>query len=170
MNFGQAAFGLKQVKLTDTAGSNPVFLPSAMMLHFTEKTANTKFVAEGVWIAARTMPVGVEWELEAGGISLDAYAKMTGRAATAVGTTPNRTVTMAGDAAVEFPYFRIYGQAVGDTGTDDIHCVIYRCKLQEIEGTFRNGEFWVSSCAGIGIDDSTFGLFQFVQHETKVSL
>ena len=170
MNFGQAAFGLKQVKLTDTAGSTPVFLPSAMMLHFTEKTMSTKFLADGLWIAGRTIPVGVEWELEAGGLSLEAYAKMTGRTATAVGTTPNRTVTMNADAGTEFPYFRIYGRALSDTGTDDVYCVLYRCKLQEIEGTFRNGEFWVSSCAGIGIDDSTFGLFQFVQHETKVSL
>lgn len=170
MNFGQAPFGLKQVKLTDTAGGTAVALPSAMMLHFTEKTMNTKFMADGIWVAARTIPVGVEWELEAGGISLDAYAKMTGRTATAVGTTPNRTVTMNADTGTEFPYFRIYGRAVGDIGTDDIYCVIYRCKVQELEGTFRNGEFWVSSCAGIGVDDSTLGLFQFVQRETGAAL
>lgn len=145
-------------------------LPSAMMLHFTEKTMNTKFVADGVWVAARTIPVGVEWELEAGGISLDAYAKMTGRTATAVGTTPNRTVTMNADTGTEFPYFRIYGRAVGDIGTDDIYCVIYRCKVQELEGTFRNNEFFITSCAGVGVDDSALGLFQFVQRETGAAL
>lgn len=169
MNFGQAAFGLRQVKLTDTAGGAVVYLPAAMMLHFTEKTQSADFAADGVWVAARTMPVGVEWELEAGGISLEAYAKMTGRTATAVGVAPNRTVTMNGDGGTDFPYFRIYGQAVDDV-TGDVHCVIYRCKVQEIEGTLRNGEFFVTSCAGIGVDDATNGLFQFVQHETKVAL
>lgn len=169
MNFGQAAFGLRQVKLTDTAGGTVVYLPAAMMLHFTEKTQSADFTADGVWIAARSMAVGVEWELEAGGISLEAYAKMTGRTATALGTTPNRTVTMNADTGTDFPYFRIYGRAVGD-GNDDVYCVIYRCKLQELEGTMRAGEFWVTSCAGIGVRDSSSGLFQFVQRETGATI
>lgn len=169
MNFGQAAFGLRQVKLTDTAGGTVVYLPSAMMLHFTEKTQSADFTADGVWVAARTIPVGVEWELEAGGISLEAYAKMTGRTAAQAGSTPNRTVTMVGDGGTDFPYFRVYGQAVDDV-TGDVHCVIYRCKVQELEGTLRNGEFFVTSCAGIGVEDTTNGIFAFVQHETKVAL
>lgn len=170
MNFGQAAFGLRQVKLTDTAGGAVVYLPAAMMLHFVEKTQSADFTADGVWVAARSMPVGVEWELEAGGISLEAYAKMTGRTATAVGVAPNRTVTLNGDTGTDFPYFRVYGRAVGDAGTDDVYCVIYRCKLQEIEGTLRQGEFFVASCAGIAVRDSTNGLFQFVQRETGAAI
>lgn len=169
MNFGQAAFGLRQLKLTDTAGANVVYLPSAMMLHFTEKTQSADFTVEGVWVAARSMSVGVEWEMEAGGISLEAYAKMTGRTAALAGSAPNRTVTMAGDGGTDFPYFRIYGQAVDDV-TGDIHCVLYKCKLQEIEGTMRGGEYWVSSCSGIAVEDATNGIFTFVQHETKVAL
>lgn len=170
MNFGQAVFGLRQLKLTDTAGANVVYLPSAMMLHFTEKTQSADFTAEGVWVAARSMSVGVEWEMEAGGISLEAYAKMTGRTAALAGSAPNRTVTMAGDGGTDFPYFRIYGRAVGDIGTDDIYCVLYRCKVQELEGTFRNGEYWITSCAGIAVEDSTNGLFTFVQRETGAAI
>lgn len=168
-SFGQVAFGLRQVKLTNSDGSGAVYLPTAMLLHFVEKSVSTEFSAEGQWIAARSISAGLEWELESGIIDLAAFAKLTGYSTVSGGLAPNRTITLSGATGTEYPYIRIYGRAVGE-GTDDIHCVIYRAKLQEIEGTFRTGQFWITSCAGIAVKDSSSGLYQFVQHETGVSL
>jgi hypothetical protein len=164
-----AAYGLRQLKLTDTAGGTAVSLPKAMVLHFTERVAATEFVAEGELVGLCAYTTGIDWEIEAGGISLAAWAKLTGRSAAAAGATPNQTLTLSANVGDAFPYVRIYGKALGD-GDDDVHCRIFRAKLVSLEGTFRNGEFWVSSCAGVGVKDLVNGAFEFVQHETAATL
>jgi len=169
VNYGEAVFGIREIKLTDADGTNVVVLPSGIVMHFTEQIQTEEFKAEDIRIAARSFTVGVNWELEAGGISLAAYAKLTGRTATPSGSTPNRLTTFNAVAGGEFPYLRVYGRALDDA-TRDIHCKIYRCKLTSIEGTFRQGQFWVTSCAGISVKDSSLGFYQFVQHETGVTL
>ena len=39
-----------------------------------------------------------------------------------------------------------------------------------IEGEFKDGEFWVTKCSGIAVDDSTNGVFDIVQNETAADL
>lgn len=164
------AFGLRQIKLTDTSGSNPITLPVAMTLRFVENIKSENFMAENVLVAAKAFTESVSWDLEHGAIILAAWAFMTGRTASAAGTTPNQTLTL--NAATEsFPYFRVYGKSVGDN-SDDIHCLIYRCKLTRIEGSFRDKEFWISKCSGVAVKSAANSnrFFQFVQHETEASL
>jgi len=168
--FGQAPFGLRELKIVSQDGTGAIALPVALMLHFTERVQKEEFTAEGVLVASRSFCVGLDWELEAGALDLAVYAKLTGRSAATAGITPNRTVTLDGNTGVDFPYVRIYGRAVGDAGTDDIHCKLFKAKLAAIEGTFRNGQFWVTSCAGVAVPDITFGVYEFVQHETAVVL
>mgnify|MGYP000878153037 FL=1 len=165
------AFGLRQVKLTDTGGNNPVILPAAMTFRFVENIKSEPFLASDVLVGQRSITESISWDLEHGAISLAAWAMMTGRTASAAGTTPNQTTTINADGAGAFPYFRVYGKSVGDAG-DDIHCLLYRCKLTKIEGQFRSGEFWVSKCGGVAAM-STYNsnrFYQFVQHETEATL
>lgn len=166
--YGDKPFGLREVKVTDVGGANAVALPRSMILHFVELINHERFEAEGAIVAASSFTAGVEWELEAGGISLEAWAKMTGRTASASGTTPNRTLTLTAANDSEFPYFAIYGRSLGDT-TDDVRCRLFKCKLASIEGTFRLGEFWVTSCAGIAVKTSS-GFYDFVERETGAAL
>lgn len=164
------AFGLRQLKLTDTSGSNPITLPAAMTFRFVENIKSENFVAADVLVAAKTFTESVSWDVEHGAISLAAWAFMTGRTPIAAGTTPNQTLTL--NAATEaFPYFRVYGKSLGD-GSDDIHCVIYRCKVTKIEGSFRDKEFWISKCSGVAVKSAANSnrFYQFVQHETEASL
>ena len=94
---------------------------------------------------------------------------MTGRTVTQSGTTPNQINTLAGRAGASMPYFKIYGKALGD-GLDDIHVKLPKCKITDtIEGEFANGEFFVTKCKGIALDNGT-NLFEFVQNETAASL
>ncbi len=165
--FGDRPFGLRQIALYSSDGSGKILLPAAMMLHCTPKIEAETFSAEGRNVGAAAFLSGAEWELEAGGLSLEAYGKLTGLTAASAGSTPNRTLTLAADAGNAFPYIRIYGRAVSDTG--DVYCRLYRCKLTAIEGTFRGKEFWISYASGVAVSNGT-AVLDFVQHETGAAL
>lgn len=169
ISFGQVVFGLREVKIYSADGSGALAFPVAMMLHFTERFQTEEYYVEDVLVGVRTFPVGLDWEVEAGVLDLAVYAKLTGRSTIAAGTTPNRTVTLDGYASNDFPYVRISGRSADDA-TGDVHCRIFKAKLTALEGTMRNGQFWVSSAAGVAIADSVLGVFEFVQHETAVVL
>lgn len=168
MAFGDKPFGLRELKITNADGSGALALPVALIMHVTPRIVAAEFAAEGVVVGASAVLAAVDWEIEAGGISLDALAKLVGDSAAAAGSAPNRSLTLSADAGVLFPYVRVYGRAVGE-GSDDIHCKLWRCKLTSIEGTFRVGEFWVTSAAGVAVQSAS-GLWDFVQHETGVVL
>ena len=165
--YGGAPFGLREVKLYNADGSGALALPAVLMMHVTPTILAETFKANGVVIGASSFITGAEWELEAGGISLEAIAKLTGLTATQVGSTPNRTLTLTGNAETQFPYLRIYGRSVADAG--DIHCRMYRCKVTALEGTFRQKEFWVTYVKGVAVDNGS-GVLEFVQHETAAAL
>jgi hypothetical protein len=166
--FGEYPYGLQEVKIVPVTGSL-VTLPAARQLQWRERIQNAELRGNDKTVAAVAMPDAVEWTLEEGGISLEALAAMTGRTATAAGTTPSRTVTMAADAGTAFPYFKMYGKALGD-GADDVHVKFFKCKVTGIEGSFGDGEFLITSCSGIAIDDGTNGIYTVVQNETAATL
>lgn len=165
--YGDYPFGLRQIALYDTAGANKVLLPAALMMHVTPLLETERFEADGQLVGAASFVTGAEWELEAGGISLEALAKLTGGTAGQVGSTPNRTLTLSQDAGAQIPYLRIAGRAVSDTG--DVICRLYRCKVEALEGTFRDGEFWVTYAKGIAVSNGSV-VYEFVQQETAAAL
>ena len=159
-------FGLRDVKLTKIDGTGQIDLPSAQTLRFSERIRGGELSGDDKTVAVVAFSDAVEWTLESGGIPLEAYALMTGRTVVAGGTGTAETNTLTGTAQQTFPYFKIYGTVLGD-GIDNLHCLIYKAKLTgSIEGTFGDGEFFVTSCSGVAIDDGTTGTFRFVQNET----
>ncbi len=171
MSYGQRPFGLRDVKLVSIGGTpTQVDLPAARTLSFNERVKSGELSGDDKTIAVVAFSDAIEWEMEAGGISLEAYALMTGRTVTEEGTTPSQTRTLTGSGGLEvFPYFKIYGKSVGD-GADDIHVKIFKAKLTNIQGQLGDGEFWVTQASGIAIDDGTNGLFEIIQHETAEDL
>lgn len=165
MAYGDKPFGMRQLITYDSAGANAIALPVGMMLRFAERLATIEFTAEDEVVALRSRLVGVDWELEAGGISLAAWARLTGRTATESGTTPNRITTLTASNGDDFPYIRIYGRSVGDSG-DDLRCQILNAKVTSIEGTLRDGQYVVTSCAGVGLQNGSGQVYQVVQRET----
>jgi hypothetical protein len=163
-----APYGVRELKLVPTSGS-AVTLPWAMMMKFKETTSTNELKGDDKVVASVTVLESVEWELEAGGISLEAYALMTGRTLTNAGTTPSQTQTMKGSAGDSFPYFKLYGKVIADTG--DIHIKFYKLKVEEIEGEFKGEEFMVTKCSGKGIDaGGSTGIFEIVRNETATAL
>ena len=172
VDYADKPWVLVDVKITNLAGDTQVDLPAAQELSFKERVVSAELRGDGATLAVGTMPDAVEWSLSSGGIPLEAYELMTGRTVTESGTTPNRTNTMPGQMGPThaFPYFKIYGKSLGDD-IGDVHCLILKAKITDgIEGTFGDGEFYVSSCSGIGIDDGDTGAYEFIQNETATTL
>ena len=169
MSYGDKSYGLRDVQIADSDGSNPVDLPVAQTLTFKEvvNTANLRGDDAVAAVVANTDMV--EWTLEAGGISLEAWAKLTGRTATTTGTSPDGVTTYTAAADDQFPYVQIMGKSVGDS-TDDIHVRLYKAKLTEISGSFQDQEFAVTEASGIAIDDGSNGIMDVIQNETATDI
>jgi len=167
--YGEAPFGLNQVKIK--AGSTLVTLPAARVLKFKERLVSGELQGNDMTVAAAAVVDAVEWELEAGGISLEAYALLTGRSVVEAGTSPAETTTLTGVGGAAMPYVIIYGKSLGDDG-GDVHVKILRAKITDgIEGSFQGGEFFVTACKGIAVaDPSTNTIFEVVQNETAAAL
>lgn len=168
MAYGDKPFGLHEIKLV--VDTTVVSLPVARTMSFKERVRSGELSGDDKTVAVVAYSDALEWSLEAGGIDLAAWALMTGRTATTTGTTPNRVTTLEASAAVPYPYFKIYGKSLGD-GADDVHVKVWKAKLTEpLEGEFADGEFFVTSCAGIAVDDGTNGIYDIVQNETAAAL
>lgn len=169
--YGDKPFGLRDVKVTNIGGSTQVDLPNGLTLSVKERLTSGEMRGDDATVSVVGIADAVEWELEAGGISLEALAIMTGRTNTAAGTTPNRTLTMGANAGDNFPYFKLYGKSVGDNATDDIHVKLNKCKLTAgIEGEFKDGQFFMTKCSGIAIDPGAGSIMDIVQNETAANL
>lgn len=168
MPYGDKPFGLREIKLV--RGSTVVELPNAQTMEFSERLTTGELRGNDATQAVASYTDALEWSLEAGGISVAAWALMMGRTATETGTTPNQTNTMTARAGDAMPWFKIYGKSLGDAG-GDVHVKILKAKLTEpIEGTFGDAEFFVTSCSGLAVDDGALGIYQIVQNETAAAL
>lgn len=167
--FGNKLFGLRDIKVTNIGGSTQKDLPVAQKLKITPKMKSGELSGDDSIASVVSYVVSAEWELEAGGIDLDALAIITGKSVTLAGTTPNQTATWKLSAGDNMPYFKIYGKSIGD-GLDDIHAKLAKCKCTELEGEFKEGEFYATSCKGIAVDDGTNGVMTVIQNETATTL
>lgn len=168
--FGDKPFGLRQVRIV--VGGTYVDLPAAMTLKFKETTTSGTLRGNDKRIAIVSFADGAEWELEAGGISLEAYAKLTGRTVTTSGTTPSQKITLNGKAGDVFPYFKVYGKAMGPSA-DDTWVTIFNCKIDGdgLDGEFKDGAFFITKCKGTAIDlGDGNGVWTVTQNETAATL
>lgn len=170
MTYGNRPFGLDNVKLTNIGGTTQVALAAEQKLTFKPVYTSDELRGKNGVVEVVSVLSHYEWELESGGVPLDAYNIMTGQTVTEAGTTPNQTNTMAGSKGDRMPYFKIYGQSLG-AGDDDIHAKLFKCKVTEgPEGEYSDGKFFVSKLKGLALDDGTNGIMEVVQNETSTDL
>lgn len=161
-NYGDMPFGLKEIKLK--RGTTVVELPAAMTLKFKEKMVTGRGRGGDRLRALASAPDGVEWEMEALGLSLEAYALMSGLTATVTGATPNRSVTLSSSATNRYPYFDIYGKALG-VGDDDVHFHVINAKVTDgMDAPLQDADFTKSTFKGEALD------WEIVQNETGEEL
>ncbi|WNO27798.1 major tail protein [Microbacterium phage Huwbert] len=170
-------FGLRQVKLVplkadgteDTAKA--VFLPASRTFSFSENEDFETLEGDDRTIASHGAGPKVEWELEGGGISLAAWAVLSGGSTATSGTTPAAVKTYTKLNTESRPYFNVYGRAISDNG-GDFEAKVFRCKADSsIEGSMENGSFQLTSASGTGYGNDTDGkLYTFTHRETAVPL
>lgn len=172
-------FGLRDLKLTPLGadGSTPgtaVDLPAARTFSFAEAEDFEQLEGDDEEKASHGSGPRVEWELEGGGISLEAWAVMSGGTVTTSGVSPNAKKTFKKNTSQQRPYFKAEGQAISDSG-GDMHGVVYKCKATEnLEGEMGIGAFWLTGASGRGIGSTEVGktgdLYDFVHNETAVAI
>lgn len=167
-------YGLRDVKVApmDPAGvvGTMVDLPNSQTLSFTENEDFQELRGDDKVVAKRGSGPTVDWELDNGGISLEAYAIMNGGLVVSSGTTPAMKKKYSKKGTDSKPDFWAEGQAMSESG-GDFHVVLYRCKADGgIEGELADGEFWVTSASGTGFANLNNDLYDLVQNETAVAI
>lgn len=172
-------FGLRDVKLTPLGadGATPgtaVDLPAARTFSFSEAEDFESLDGDDTRVASHGSGPRIEWSLEGGGISLEAYAVIAGGTVTSTGVTPAVVKTYRKLITDARPYFKAEGQAISDNG-GDFHGLVYRAKAEgNIEGEMGNGSFWVTSADGVGYGSleatKTGRLYDFVHNETAAAI
>lgn len=172
-------FGMRQIQLTPLGadGATPgtaVFLPVSRKLTFSETTSSEDLRGDDALQASHDTGAEVNWDLESGGISLDAYKVLNGGTTTQTGSTPNIKKTYTKTDADARPYFKAEGRAISDSG-GDFHVLLYRAKVTgDIGGELADGAFWLTSASGKGypsLEATPLGkIYDFVHNETAVAL
>lgn len=173
-------FGLRDVKIkpytntTLTTVGAGIDLPYARTFSFTETEDFEELRGDDKLIAVRGTGSGVDWELEAGGLSFAAMAAMYGGTVTETGTTPDRKRTWLKKTTDARPYFAVEGQAISDSG-GDVHCILDRCRAtDDMEGELGDGSFWLSSGSGRALPSMQTGredvIYEFTYNETVTAI
>jgi hypothetical protein len=171
-------FGLRDVKIypfLDQQGTQlaeeGVDLPAAQTFSFADAEDYTDLRGDDELLATHGNGAQVNWTLEAGGISLAAWAILTGGQIIESGVAPNRTITLRKCSDDARPYFQVRGLIISDNGGDNVG-VVYRAKCNgDISGQFGDGQFFVTSADGIGLPvPGTKLLYDIIQHESRTFL
>lgn len=167
-------YGLRDVKLTpinsDGSLGTSVDLPVSQTLSFSEAEEFEELRGDDRLVAVHGQGPTVEFDLEAGGISLEAWQVLTGGTLSETGVTPSQIKALTKKTSESRPYFRIEGQSINDVD-GDTHVVIYKAKVTEnLEGEFADGSFFVTSCSGQGIGDADENLYTITWNETSASI
>jgi hypothetical protein len=174
-------YGMRDIKLTrytdataTVLDSTPVDLPVARTLSFSESEDFSALRGDDEVVANHGAGPIVEWELESGGISFDAWSVLSGGDVIESGLSPNRTRKIKKNTGQSRPEFKIEGQVMSDSG-GDVHAVVWRCKTTDkLEGQFNDSEFMLTNASGQGLGSRITGsdgdLWEFTQNETILSI
>lgn len=177
---GALPYGIRDTQVTPytTGGATTlgtlVDNPVARSLAFSEAEEFEELRGDDKVVALRGRGASVDWDMENGGISLNAYKVMAGGTVETSGVTPNTVTTFKKKVTDERPYFKAEGQAINDDG-GDFHAVLYKCRASEsLEGEMADGAFWLTSASGQCLPATLTGeedtLYDFVVNETATPI
>lgn len=152
--YGNAPMGLRELKVAAYATpATIVKLPNAIEMTVEDRVQSAELLGDDAIQDVSSRVQAATIKLSAGGISLEALAILTGRTPVESGTTPNRYKTAWTAAGGQYPYFIVWGRALG-TGSDDTYIKVFKCKLTKfIGGQLKDGAFLMSDSEGIAVPD-----------------
>lgn len=171
-------FGLRDIKLSTLTAAGVkgtgVDLPNSRTLSFEEAEDFEELRGDDKVVTRRGKGPSVEWELEAGGISLEALVVINGGTLTVSGTTPDTVKTYSKKATDQRPDFFAEGQSISEGG-GDFHTVLYRCKADGgVTGEMADSSFWLTGASGTAFPSRAVAtldaLYDFIQNETATDI
>jgi hypothetical protein len=175
-------YGLRDIKLTPYAdasgsvlGSGRLDLPNSRTLSFSETEEFEELRGDDRVVTTRGRGAVVEWELEAGGLSLDVWKLMSGGTIIESGSAGTRKRIYRKAGRQNRPWFYTEGQIISDSG-GDVHAILYRCRATDsLEGEFSDGEFFLTSGSGQALPlledgDGDDILYDIVHNEVAVPI
>lgn len=175
-------FGLRDVKITPytdytatVLAATRIDLPNGRIFSFAETEDYEELRGDDSLVATHGNGPIVNWELEGGGISLEAVQAMYGGTLTETGTAPNRIKRLRKLKTDVRPYFKVEGQIISDSG-GDVHATVWRCKAtDDFSGEFSDGQFFLTGASGQGLGCLVAGLdlgtvWDLTQNETATAI
>lgn len=172
-------YGLRDVKLTPyltatTLATTSVDLPNSRTFSFEEAEEFEELRGDDKVVATVGKGASVSWELESGGIDLEAYQVMNGGTITETGVAPATVRTYTKKSTDVRPEFKVEGQAISESG-GDFHVVLYRAKATDsLSGELADGTFWLTSASGSALPARLTGkvdhLYDFVENDTAKAI
>lgn len=168
--YGDFLYGLRDIKITNMAGTLQEDLDAGQTLSFTPEITSAEQRGDDTVKSQISFLSGGTATITNGAISSAAMALMFGKTLTVAGTSPNETATMQVNAGDSLPYFKVYGQT-WDDDTGDIHIYLGKCKI--IGGgalEFGDATYVTYSLELKVLDDGSNGIWKQIQHETRTTL
>lgn len=174
LNSPQLPYGLREVYLypmaSDGTLGTAVKLPASQTFSFSEGEEFQELRGDDQVVAIHGQGPLVDWDLEAGGISLEAWQVLTGGTVTDAGSTPTQTKKFTKKTTDARPYFKVVGRSVNDVDGDTV-VEVMKCKVTDaLEGDWADGEFFVTSCSGQGIGNTANDLYVITWNETATAI
>lgn len=170
VTYGDAVYGLRDIKITNIGGTVQEDLGAASKMEFVPMYDGGRLIGDDAWKAILTYIVGAEGNIEAGQFSSAAISIMTGITLGVTGSSPNEVTELKLSAGDRMPYFKVYGQAL-DEGSGDMHLLASKVKLTSLKTSkLENGNWRVTEANVDIVDDGTNGIFKQIQQETSVAL
>ena len=168
--YGDKVFGMNDLKVTHISGSPQEDVLGAQSLTMKPVLKGGILEGDDADIAAHYFVTRMEGEFSAGSYSSAAVGIMLGITLTAAGTTPNEITTLKINQAQRMPYFKVYGKALDDS-TGDMHILLAKCKVTDIEAfKMENGNWRITKASILALDDGTNGIVRALQNETAAAL
>jgi len=170
----QLPYGLREVVLfplsaADVVGTG-IKLPASQTFSFSEEEEFQTLRGDDRDIAIHGQGPKCTFDLEAGGISMEAWQILTGGTIATTGTTPDIVKTFVKKITDARPYFVVAGRSINDVD-GDTHVRVHKCKMTDnLEGEFSDGEFFITSCSGEGIGNADGNLYTITWHETGITI
>lgn len=174
-------YGARDLKLTlytdqlgMILGNVSVDLPYLQHLNFTEAEEFTELRGDDKTITTRGKGSTVNWDIESGGLSSNAWAIFTGGSVIQIGAEEGKRVfELQKKSTTPRPWFRIDGKIISDSG-GDILVRIYRCRANaDITANFQDGEFATTQVTGVGyplLDDANDLLYSIFHREQEKAI
>jgi hypothetical protein len=167
-------FGLREVEITpindDGTEGDKVKLPASRTFSFSETEEFEELRGDDGIVAVRGSGAQVEWDLEGGGISLEAWKVLSGGNLDSSGTTPEEIKTFSKKDTDSRPYFKVRGRAISDSGGDFV-CELFKCRATgDLTGEMSDGEFWLTGASGQAMGrDADRVVYEFRHRETAAA-